>query len=78
MCPNVITIIYFTFWSYFQGSYLHHKELKAAQGIKITAQVMLIPAYFFFVSNFLRTCEVQHKFRFDGTSLTLQCMYFPG
>lgn len=50
MCPNVITIIYFTFWSYFQGSYLHHKELKAAQGIKITAQVMLIPAYVFFLS----------------------------
>lgn len=24
----------------FQGTYLHHKEIKAAQGIKITAQVL--------------------------------------
>lgn len=24
----------------FQGTYLHHKQIKAAQGIKITAQVM--------------------------------------
>lgn len=26
---------------YFQGTYLHHKEIKAAQGIKITAQVTM-------------------------------------
>lgn len=25
-----------------QGAYIHHKEIKAAQGIKITAQVMLV------------------------------------
>lgn len=24
----------------FQGTYLHHKEIKAAMGIKITAQVL--------------------------------------
>jgi len=24
-----------------QGTYLHHKEIKAAQGIKITARVMI-------------------------------------
>lgn len=24
----------------FQGTYVHHKQIKAAQGIKITAQVM--------------------------------------
>jgi hypothetical protein len=30
------------FFFHFQGTYLHHKEIKAAQGIKITGQVIVI------------------------------------
>lgn len=28
---------------HFQGTYIHHKEIKAAMGIKITAQVFFFP-----------------------------------
>ena len=28
---------------HFQGTYIHHKEIKAAMGIKITAQVFFCP-----------------------------------
>jgi len=30
----------------FQGTYLHYKEIKAAQGIKITAQVKWTSIFF--------------------------------
>jgi hypothetical protein len=30
------------FFFHFKGTYLHHKEIKAAQGIKITGQVIVI------------------------------------
>jgi hypothetical protein len=35
-------VVVFFFFFYFQGTYLHHKEIKAAQGIKITGQVIVI------------------------------------
>lgn len=62
------------FWLYnLQGTYLHHKEIKAAQGIKITGQVIghnyqsrNIYMYIYLYFNFtIKNCEFWLNFDLD-------------